>query len=445
MYDSRKDWMFDTCFAVLCVAGGFAAVLSSCAKVLLAKDMLLHAVKHESMDELVALEELHGEDSNSCVTEEKEEGVVLTATEESPEFQHRYDVGLAQANRTFSFIDLSMAVIAPILVGLICDSVFWKKDSGALNVLSSSDFNGNNGNNAEMKLLMNTLWAAVFVGAWNIVSCVPETLVPGRVATKHQLTELFQPQNTESAGEQDNETPSTGRKETIFTSFRDLFQQKSILALFAFSMLWCTILSPSSSPLVAYLVGTRHFSSLLVSVFAAVSQVIGTLGLTVPPVLVQRRWAPVSVAMLGFSIQLLLLTVCVVCFGIDFGTNYHGPIPLSSSSSASTSASLSSSVSAGLALLYAAMGAMALSRFGLWMGDNAMQLILQKTVPLDKVCSVNGALQALYSFWSALALVVSIFTPVSLFLVAVGFSFAVVFISILIFSVYFIKNPKKTV
>lgn len=212
MYDSRKDWMFDTCFAVLCVAGGFAAVLSSCAKVLLAKDMLLHAVKHESMDELVALEELHGEDSNSCVTEEKEEGVVLTATEESPEFQHRYDVGLAQANRTFSFIDLSMAVIAPILVGLICDSVFWKKDSGALNVLSSSDFNGNNGNNAEMKLLMNTLWAAVFVGAWNIVSCVPETLVPGRVATKHQLTELFQPQNTESAGEQDNETPSTGRK-----------------------------------------------------------------------------------------------------------------------------------------------------------------------------------------------------------------------------------------
>ena len=73
-----------------------------------------------------------------------------------------------------------------------------------------------------------------------------------------------------------------------------------------------------------------------------------------------------------------------------------------------------------------------------------MQLILQKTVPLDKVCSVNGALQALYSFWSALALVVSIFTPVSLFMVAVGFSYAVVFISILIFSVYFVKNPKKT-
>ena len=54
--------------------------------------------------------------------------MVLTATEESPEFQHQYDVGLARANRTFSFIDLSMAVVAPILVGLICDSVFWKKD-----------------------------------------------------------------------------------------------------------------------------------------------------------------------------------------------------------------------------------------------------------------------------------------------------------------------------
>ena len=444
-YDSRKDWVFDTCFAVLCVAGGFAAVLSSCAKVLLAKDML-HAVKHESVAELVAMEELPTEGSSDG-TEEKEEGMVLTATEESPEFQHQYDVGLARANRTFSFIDLSMAVVAPILVGLICDSVFWKKDDEALDLSSSSGSN-NNSNSAETRLLMNTLWAAVFVGAWNIVSCVPETLVPGRVATKHQLTELFQPQNAGSANEQDDGTPSTGKKETIFTSFRDLFQQQSILALFAFSMLWCTILSPSSSPLVAYLVGTRHFSSLLVSVFAAVSQVIGTLGLTVPPVLVQRRWAPVSVAMLGFTIQLLLLTVCVACFGIDFGTNYHTPIALVSSSSPSASLSSSSlptgSKTAGLALLYAAMGAMALSRFGLWMGDNAMQLILQKTVPLDKVCSVNGALQALYSFWSALALVVSIFTPVSLFMVAVGFSYAVVFISILIFSVYFVKNPKKT-
>lgn len=433
--------MFDTCFAVLCVAGGFAAVLSSCAKVLLAKDMLLHAVKHESMAELVALEELPMNDVGKETEEDKEEGVVLTATEESPEFQHQYDVGLARANRTFSFIDLSMAVVAPILVGLICDSVFWKQEGGTLNFSSSSSGSkGQNGNNhgTETKLLMNTLWAAVFVGAWNLVSCVPETLVPGRVAAKHQLTELFQPQNAGSADGDEDGKPNKGKKETIFTSFRDLFQQQSILALFAFSMLWCTVLAPSSSPLVAYLVGTRHFSSLLVSVFAAVSQVIGTLGLAVPPVLVQRRWAPVSVAMLGFTIQLLLLAVCVVCFGIDFGTNYRPTTTsvLSSSSFETTST--------GLALLYAAMGAMALSRFGLWMGDNAMQLILQKTVPLDKVCSVNGALQALYSFWSALALVVSIFTPVSLFLVAVGFSFAVVFISILIFSVYFFKNPKRT-
>ena len=47
----------------------------------------------------------------------------------------------------------------------------------------------------DTQLLMNTLWAAVFVGGWNLISCIPETLIPDRVAAKYDLTELFKPQN----------------------------------------------------------------------------------------------------------------------------------------------------------------------------------------------------------------------------------------------------------
>ena len=473
-YDSRKDWLFDTGFALLCIAGGLAAVLSSCAKVLLAKDMLLHAVKKEAAAEVAALKEQDKEGSSSNSTspspeqnsveleqEHQDAGIVTVATgedegeeakedeeQEQSEFQHRYDVGLAKANRTFSFIDLSMAVVAPILVGLICDSVFWKSDGTAAPaaapssstssspslVASSSEAQSNNG------LLMNTMWAAVFVGAWNLVSCVPETLIPNAVATKYQLAELFVPQNADKPPSE--KKSACGKAAALFVSFRELFQQSSILALFSFAMLWCTILTPSSSPLVAYLVGTRSFSSLAVSLFAALSQVIGTLGLAVPPLLIKRRWAPSSVAMLGFVVQALLLTACVVSFCVDYAESSARDSALAAI--ASSSSNSSSSGSTGLALLYVAMAAIALSRFGLWMGDNAMQLILQKTVPLKQVSSVNGALQALYSFWSAIALIVSIFTPVSLFLVAVGFSYAVVVISIGIYSIYFCKNPKMS-
>ena len=435
-------------------------MLSSCAKVLLAKDMLLHAVKKETKEELIELDSLRPEDCDVededgevvNVTYGRNDGIALADMEESPSFLRKYDLGLAKANRFFSFIDLSMAVIAPILVGLICDSVFWDSftTDASVNSNNSSSSSTNSGERVDTQLLMNTLWAAVFVGGWNLVSCIPETLIPDRVAARFNLTELFKPQSpkdgsdkpdieleekqqkTDDDKKEDKEEGQNEKKKkiSILSSFEDLFHQTSILALFAFAMLWCSILTPSSSPLVAYLVGTRNFSSLLVSVFAAVSQVIGTIGLTVPPLLVKRKWAASSIAQLGFTIQIILLTVCMVSFSIDFSMNYEDE-----DNSAVTSGELT--------LLYVAMASISLSRFGLWMGDNAMQLILQKTVPSDKVSSVNGALQALYSFWSAVALVVSIFTPVSLFLVAVGVSYGVVFISIVVYSVYFCKNPKK--
>ena len=428
-------------------------MLSSCAKVLLAKDMLLHAVKKETKEELIQLGSLRPEDCDVededgevvNVTYGRNDGIALANMEESPSFRRKYDLGLAEANRFFSFIDLSMAVIAPILVGLICDSVFWDSFTTEASVNSDSR-NSSSSEGVDTQLLMNTLWAAVFVGGWNLISCIPETLIPDRVAARYDLTELFKPQCPkeekeskqpdieleelhQKEGDAEKNKDEKKKKISILTSFQDLFQQSSILALFAFAMLWCSILTPSSSPLVAYLVGTRNFSSLLVSVFAAVSQVIGTIGLAVPPLLIKRKWAASSIAQLGFTVQIILLTVCMVSFSIDFSMNYDDD---------------NSAIASGeLTLLYVAMASISLSRFGLWMGDNAMQLILQKTVASDKISSVNGALQALYSFWSAIALVVSIFTPVSLFLVAVGVSYGVVFISVIIYSVYFCKNPKK--
>jgi len=94
-------------------------------------------------------------------------------------------------------------------------------------------------------------------------------------------------------------------------------------------------------------------------------------------------------------------------------------------------------------LIYVALSAIALSRFGLWMSDSGVSLLLQQTVASERVSTVNGSLHALYSLWSAIALIVTIFTPVSRFIVVVGFSYGVVALSFLLFAVYCIKEKAK--
>lgn len=509
VYDSRGDWRFIVAFVGLCIAGGLSAVFSTFAKVLLSKDMLLHAVRKEVATNIIASntpltyeddnddddKDQDGEDkngdedgvslnmissgddekggkisgsiiessdayeedddsedisgsnnSNSAADNDNDDGKKLLPNEsplptsavpdgdnddnngrslyDSREFKLGYDVNLAKANRMFSLIDLSMAVCAPILIGLMCDDVFWNTNTTDIFALSSSETVGLD--KAKLRLLRNTMIAALFVGIWNVISCVPETLLPSYAKRKFSLNVLDEPQRK-----------VTTKKIVDFGAFKSLFKQPALLAFFSFAMLYMSILTPNSSPLVSYLVGSRGFSSLYISLFAAASQVLGMLGLQVPPPLVKRRWRTTSIQILGLFIQVVFLLITMICFGVDYAQYYHGNLTFASSESDETGEK------SGFGLIYCALTGIAASRFGLWLADNAFNLMLQKTVLEKDIANVNSALQSLYSMWSSVSLIISIFTPVSMFIVVTASSYVVVFISFMLFFIYWLKDMKR--
>lgn len=508
VYDSRGDWRFIVAFVGLCIAGGLSAVFSTFAKVLLSKDMLLHAVRKEVATDIIASnvpltygedddndknedgEDKNGDDdgvsldmissnddekggkisgsiiessdayeeedddsedisgsnnSNSAADNDNDDGKKLLSNEpslttsaitdgdndnngrslyDSREFKLGYDVNLAKANRMFSLIDLSMAVCAPILIGLMCDDVFWNTNTTDIFAISSSETAGLD--KAKLRLLRNTMIAALFVGIWNVISCVPETLLPSYAKRKFSLNVLDEPQRKVAT-----------KKIVDFGAFKSLFRQPALLAFFSFAMLYMSILTPNSSPLVSYLVGSRGFSSLYISLFAAASQVLGMLGLQVPPPLVKRRWRTTSIQILGLFIQVVFLLITMICFGVDYARYYHGNLTFSSSESDEVVGG------SGFGLIYCALTGIAASRFGLWLADNAFNLMLQKTVLEKDIANVNSALQSLYSMWSSVSLIISIFTPVSMFIVVTASSYVVVFISFMLFFIYWLKDMKR--
>lgn len=508
VYDSRGDWRFIVAFVGLCIAGGLSAVFSTFAKVLLSKDMLLHAVRKEVATDIIASnvpltygeeddddknedgEDKNGDDdgvsldmissnddekggkisgsiiessdayeeddddsedisgsnnSNSTADNDNDDGKKLLSNDpslsasaitdddndnngrslyDSREFKLGYDVNLAKANRMFSLIDLSMAVCAPILIGLMCDDVFWNTNTTDIFAVSSSETAGLD--KAKLRLLRNTMIAALFVGIWNVISCVPETLLPSYAKRKFSLNVLDEPQRKVAT-----------KKIVDFGAFKSLFKQPALLAFFSFAMLYMSILTPNSSPLVSYLVGSRGFSSLYISLFAAASQVLGMLGLQVPPPLVKRRWRTTSIQILGLFIQVVFLLITMICFGVDYARYYHGNLTFASSESDEVVGG------SGFGLIYCALTGIAASRFGLWLADNAFNLMLQKTVLEKDIANVNSALQSLYSMWSSVSLIISIFTPVSMFIVVTASSYVVVFISFMLFFVYWLKDMKR--
>lgn len=527
VYSSRSDWRFVAAFTCLCIAGGLSAVFSTFAKVLLSKDMLLHAVRKEAATSVVAdhstltyednnsnndgddvpgtgssdkasssavpMDALSTENNNSNnnddgaddnneknssdsdVTkgsiiessdgyedesldekkplsgtrkegsEDEESGSNERSLYDSQEFKLAYDVGLAQANKMFSLIDLSMAVCAPILIGLMCDDVFWKTSASAFDG-GDSDSKLSGLDKAQLRLLRNTMFAALFVGVWNALSCIPETLLPSYAKRKYALDALDQPQDPTG------KSKDKRKKIVDFGAFRALFRQPTLLALFSFAMLYVSILTPNSSPLVAYLVGSRGFSSLYISLFAAGSQLLGMAGLQVPPPLVKRRWRVTSIQMLGLFIQIALLSITMVAFAIDYVQYYLGGTTIATTTTttpftselglSSSSSHLNSDNGSGFGLIYCALTGIAASRFGLWLADNAFNLMLQKTVPEKDIANVNSALQSLYSMWSSVALIISIFTPVSMFIVVTTSSYGIVFISVVLFLIYWIMDMK---
>lgn len=503
VYDSRRDWRFIALFIGLCIAGSLSAVFSTFAKVLLSKDMLLHAVRKEVETEIIAsnVPLTYDDDDNGNGDGEKDEEGNVPMNEivsndtpnsiikssdshsendnnsESPidndsnvmdnnnnednddskkllsdvsssssdeievdgkrslydscEFKLAYDVSLAKANRMFSLIDLSMAVCAPILIGLMCDDVFWKDyTSSDSSADTSSEFMGLD--TSKLRLLRNTMYAALFVGIWNVLSCIPETLLPSYAKRKFSLDALDEPQ-----------TKTHKKKIVDFGAFKSLFKQPTLLALFSFAMLYVSILTPNSSPLVSYLVGYRGFSSLYISLFAAASQVLGMLGLQVPPPLVKRRWRSTSIQLLGLFLQIIFITLSIVCFGVDYAQYYNDENVSPFSASSVSESSVGSGVGNGFGLIYCALTGIAASRFGLWLADNAFNLMLQKTVPEKDIANVNSALQSLYSMWSSVSLIISIFTPVSMFIVVTASSYGIVFISFVMFFVYWFKDTKR--
>ena len=497
VYDSRRDWRFIAAFVGLCVAGGISAVFSTFAKVLLSKDMLLHAVRKEVATDItgsgvpltyeddedgengggasVSMSNIKSRDRKQSIDEkdnstvgsiiessdgfdgydDEEDGtesdvnstpsisdhsddskkLLSSASSEgedggkslydSCEFKLAYDVGLARANRMFSLIDLSMAVCAPILIGLMCDDVFWRNYASDAASASSSDRVGLD--STKLRLLRNTMIAALFVGVWNVLSCIPETLLPSYAKRKFSLDALDEPQSRTAT-----------KKIVDFGAFKALFRQPTLLALFAFAMLYVSILTPNSSPLVSYLVGSRNFSSLYVSLFAAASQVLGMLGLQVPPPLVKRRWRTMSIQVLGLFIQIAFLSVTMLCFGVDYAQYYHGAKSFASLSSESSGEDAATGT--GFVLIYCALTGIAASRFGLWLADNAFNLMLQKTVPEKDIANVNSALQSLYSMWSSVSLIISIFTPVSMFIVVTASSYGIVFVSFVLSLIYWFRD-----
>ena len=151
--------------------------------------------------------------------------------------------------------------------------------------------------------------------------------------------------------------------------------------------------------------------------------------------------------MLGLFIQIALPSVTKVSFAVDY-VRYYCTGSSATSSSGLSSSSLSSRPSpdsgSGFGLIYCALTGIAASRFGLWLADNAFNLMLQKTVPEKDIANVNSALQSLYSMWSSVALIISIFTPVSMFIVVTASSYGIVFISIVLFLIYWIRDIKDS-
>lgn len=362
---------------------------------------------------------------------------LVSSTKTDEEKNAEFKKKLALMNATVRRIDLSTNVVSPLVAGLI------------MSFLSFS------------KSIDGTVLSAIFFAVWNIMSLIAEYSLLSSVYNNVPGLEKSKIERNIEKKKSNVFVKMKKSVKNIHKGWLVYFRQGIVLMpSLSLSLLFLTVLSFDG--ITIGFAKSQKLSEFLISLIQAVGSLSGILGTLAYPLFHNKLKINLQlIGVIGSVFQLIFLFICLVSIWLPgspfiladklFSTridkcSLNQSLLLNSTSfSVDPSSNLKSKFFESPCLVYTSilvlLGAMALSRFGLWITDLVIHQIIQESVDEKERGVIGGVQSSINRIFDLLKFIfVIIFSDVTQYGYLVIISVVGVIFSFILYTVYAIRE-----